>query len=90
MSYLYNLLLRIEWFFNEKKSCGPLSQKENRNVKADWPMDKWPSGLKPSDRFTKFQVQTPLELESGLGTQPCYNVPGDFWVNWLYAVINIG
>ena len=36
-----------------KKTCGPLSQKENRNVKADWPMDKWPSGLKPSDRFTK-------------------------------------
>ena len=36
------------------------------------------------------KVQNPLGARPGLGTQPCYEAPGDFWVKYVQnAVTNI-
>ena len=34
-------------------------------------------------RIERFQVQTPLGTRPGLGTQPCYEVPGDLWAEYI-------
>ena len=41
-------------------------------------------------RIGRFLVQTPLDARPGLGTQPCYEAPGDLPVEPVEnAVINI-
>ena len=41
-------------------------------------------------RIGRFPVQTLLGAWPGLGTQPCYKVPGDHRVENVKTVINIG
>ena len=48
-------------------------------------------GYSVTIRIGRFPVQTPLGARLGLGTQPCYEAPGDLWVEIVEnAVINIG
>ena len=42
-------------------------------------------------RIRRFLVQTPLGAQLGLGIQPCFEGPGDLWVEIVEnTVINIG
>ena len=41
-------------------------------------------------RIGRFPVQTPLGAWLGLGTQPCYEDPGDLPVEIVKTVINTG
>ena len=36
-------------------------------------------------RMGRFLVQTPLDAQSGLGTQSGYKAPGDLRVEWVKA-----
>ena len=40
--------------------------------------EEWRNRLRRCDRVGRFPVQTPLGARPGLGTQPCYEDPGDF------------
>ena len=40
----------------------------------------WPSGLRHFDRIRSFPVQTPVGTLAGIGTQFCYEAPGNPWV----------
>ena len=43
----------------------------------------WPSGLRCCDQNWRVAVQTLLGARPGLGTQPCYEAPGDLCFEYV-------